>query len=253
MTLMDDRALDDCLRRLRDDSTNVALLDELVLLAKDLDRTDDAIQPLWHGANALVRQKAGRDALKLLKHLVTLAPDDSRNLAWLASECAKTAFAPELAPLVQRALSQTEHKSGHIKGVEWLLAFAALPTSSDARPDALAKVFLDKPDTKSLQEAATLFEAGGFTAHAARFLADAAERFTEDGFFMKAVNLLKHATKLEPDRIDLEVRLGDLHEALGLFPEAQTYFRGAALRYEKLGDRQHLDEVKKRLVSLEKN
>ena len=250
---MDDRALDDCLRRLRDNPTSVALLDELVMLCRDARREDDAIQPLWHGANALVRNKEGRDALKLLKHLVVLAPDDSRNLAWLAGECAKTAFAPELAPLVQRALSQIEYRAGHIKGVEWLLSFAALPVSGDARPDTLGKIFLEKPDTKSLQDTAALFEAGGFAAHAARFLSDAAERFTEDGFFMKAVNLLKHATRLAPDRVDFEVRLGDLHEALGLFPEAQTYFHAAAARYEKLGDRMHLDEVKKRLVSLEKN
>ena len=63
-----------------------------------------------------------------------------------------------------------------------------------------------------------------------------AESYAQDGFFLKAVALYKQVLKLDPDLVDVNLKLAELHQQLRLMSEAMAYFQVVANHYDKQGD-----------------
>ena len=57
-----------------------------------------------------------------------------------------------------------------------------------------------------------------------------------DGFFLKAVALYKQVLKLNPNLLDVNLKLAELHQQLQLMCEAMAYFQIVANHYDKAGD-----------------
>ncbi|MGZ3458479.1 MAG: tetratricopeptide repeat protein, partial [Archangium sp.] len=84
-----------------------------------------------------------------------------------------------------------------------------------------------------------------------------------DGFFLKAVALYKQVLKLNPNllevnlklaelhQLEVNLKLAELHQQLGLMSEAMAYFQIVANHYEKAGDVKNSLDTLKKMVDLD--
>ncbi|HEX8706409.1 MAG TPA: hypothetical protein VF815_46675, partial [Myxococcaceae bacterium] len=75
--------------------------------------------------------------------------------------------------------------------------------------------------------------------------------YSSDGFFLKAVALYKQVLKLNPNLLEVNLKLADLHQQLGLMSEAMAYFQIVANHYDKAGDTKASLDTLKRMVDLD--
>src|SRR6476661_760706 len=94
----------------------------------------------------------------------------------------------------------------------------------------------DPKDVRVLQKMGELFQKKNDNQEAAKYFTKVAESYAGDGFFLKAVALYKQVLKLNPDLLEVNMKLADLHQQLGLMSEATNYFQIVANQYEKAGD-----------------
>src|SRR6478672_10867044 len=91
----------------------------------------------------------------------------------------------------------------------------------------------DAKDVRVLQKMGELYQKKNDNAQAASYFTRVAESYSSDGFFLKAVALYKQVLKLNPNLVDINLKLADLHQQLGLMSEAMTYFQLVANHHEK--------------------
>src|SRR5687767_5903670 len=104
----------------------------------------------------------------------------------------------------------------------------------------------DPKDARVLQKMGELYQKKNDNAQAAVYFTKVAESYSTDGFFLKAVALYKQVLKLNPNLTDVNLKLAELHQQLGLMSEAMAYFQIVANAYDKAGDtRSSLDTLKK--------
>ncbi|HLL52727.1 MAG TPA: tetratricopeptide repeat protein, partial [Myxococcaceae bacterium] len=104
----------------------------------------------------------------------------------------------------------------------------------------------DPKDVRVLQKMGELYQKKNENAQAAQYFIKVAESYSSDGFFLKAVALYKQVLKLNPGLIDVNLKLAELHQQLGLMSESMAYFQIVANHYDKQGDtRSSLDTLKK--------
>ena len=60
---------------------------------------------------------------------------------------------------------------------------------------------------------------------AVRLFSQIADRYTDDGFFVKAIAIYKKIIKLDPTRLAVYERLAELYHKQGLIPEARTQYQ----------------------------
>jgi len=109
----------------------------------------------------------------------------------------------------------------------------------------------DPKDVRVLQKMGELYQKKNDNAQAAHFFTKVAESYSTDGFFLKAVALYKQVLKLNPNLLDVNLKLAELHQQLGLMSEAMAYFQIVANHYDKSGDIKNSLDTLKRMVDLD--
>jgi tetratricopeptide (TPR) repeat protein len=110
---------------------------------------------------------------------------------------------------------------------------------------------LDPRDVRTLQKMGELYQKKGDNPQAASFFTRVAEVYAQDGFFLKAVALYKQVLKLNPDLVEVNVKLAELHQHLGLMTEAMAFFQVVVVHHERRGDFKATFATLKRMVDLD--
>src|SRR3954462_7115547 len=104
----------------------------------------------------------------------------------------------------------------------------------------------DPKDVRILQKMGELYQKKNDNAQAAFYFTKVAESYSNDGFFLKAVALYKQVLKLNPNLVEVNLKLAELHQQLQLLSEATAYYQLVANHYDKQGDiKSSLDTLKK--------
>lgn len=114
------------------------------------------------------------------------------------------------------------------------------------------KVLAAEPkDTRLLQKIGELYQKKGDNGQAAEFLLRVGDSYTSDGFFLKAVAVLKQVLKLDDGRIDVNLKLAELYQQLGLMSDAMAQMQIVGAHYEKTGNAQATLDLLRRMVELD--
>ncbi|MFY0570636.1 tetratricopeptide repeat protein [Archangium lansingense] len=110
---------------------------------------------------------------------------------------------------------------------------------------------VDPRDGRVLQKMGELYQKKNDNVQAAHYFTKVAEGYSTDGFFLKAVALYKQVLKLNPNLLDVNLKLAELHQQLGLMSEAMAYFQIVANHYDKAGDVKNSLDTLKKMVDLD--
>ncbi|MCY1020723.1 tetratricopeptide repeat protein [Pyxidicoccus sp. MSG2] len=110
---------------------------------------------------------------------------------------------------------------------------------------------VDPKDIRVLQKMGELYQKKNDNNQAAHFFTKVAESYSSDGFFLKAVALYKQVLKLNPNLLEVNLKLAELHQQLGLMSEAMAYFQIVANHYDKSGDTKASLDTLKKMVDLD--
>jgi tetratricopeptide (TPR) repeat protein len=110
---------------------------------------------------------------------------------------------------------------------------------------------VDPKDGRVLQKMGELYQKKNDNVQAAHYFTKVAEGYSTDGFFLKAVALYKQVLKLNPNLLDVNLKLAELHQQLGLMSEAMAYFQIVANHYDKAGDVKNSLDTLKKMVDLD--
>lgn len=80
---------------------------------------------------------------------------------------------------------------------------------------------------------------------------EVADSYTEDGFYLKAVTVYKNVLRLNPSLIDINYKLAELYEKMGLNRDAVHQYQILANALEQKGDAQALVDVREKMVGLD--
>src|SRR5438105_3012900 len=109
---------------------------------------------------------------------------------------------------------------------------------------------VDPDDVRVLQKLAELYQKMNRKAEAADCFEKVARTYSAQGFYLKAVALYKQVLKVI-DRIEVNVRLAELYQQLGLVGDATKEWQTVAAYYEKIGDTKASLDTLKKLVDLD--
>jgi len=121
--------------------------------------------------------------------------------------------------------------------------------------DKAAKEFqraleVDPDDVRILQKLAELDQKMGRHTEAADCFERVAKTYASQGFYLKAVALYKQVLKVV-ERIEVNVKLAELYQQLGLIGDATKEWQNVASYYEKIGDLKASLDTLKKLVDLD--
>src|SRR5436305_280342 len=106
---------------------------------------------------------------------------------------------------------------------------------------------VDPDDVRVLQKLAELYQKMNRKAEAADCFEKVARTYSAQGFYLKAVALYKQVLKVI-DRVEVNVRLAELYQQLGLVGDATKEWQTVAAHHEKAGDtKASLDTLRKLL------
>lgn len=94
----------------------------------------------------------------------------------------------------------------------------------------------DRRDVRSLHKIGEIQLRKGERDHAVETYRKVVELYAEQGFFLKALAVCKQALKVDPNRLDLVVRLGDMYEQLQLIGDAMSTYGEVANSYMQSGE-----------------
>src|SRR3979409_408836 len=94
---------------------------------------------------------------------------------------------------------------------------------------------VDPDDVRVLQKLAELYQKMNRKAEAADCFEKVAKTYAAQGFYLKAVALYKQVLKVI-GRVELNIRLAELYQQLGLVGDATKEWQTVAAYYEKIGD-----------------
>ncbi|HJZ86331.1 MAG TPA: tetratricopeptide repeat protein, partial [Polyangia bacterium] len=108
------------------------------------------------------------------------------------------------------------------------------------------KVVQDDPkDIRIWLKVGDLYAKKGANGEAVETYERVAQTYSEQGFYLKAVAVYKQILKLEPRRVEVNLRLAELYKQLGLLSDAMQQFELAANFFSKDGrTRDSLDALK---------
>lgn len=78
-----------------------------------------------------------------------------------------------------------------------------------------------------------------------------ADQYAEQGFFHKAVAVYRQILNLDPSRLDIELKLAEMHEAMQLTTDAMNAYEHIASEYGRQGDVEHALDTFARMVRLD--
>src|SRR2546430_1811413 len=109
---------------------------------------------------------------------------------------------------------------------------------------------VDPDDVRVLQKLAELYQKMNRKAEAADCFEKVAKTYSAQGFYLKAVALYKQVLKVI-DRVEVNVRLAELYQQLGLVGDATKEWQTVAAHYEKIGDTKASLDTLRKLVDLD--
>src|SRR5258708_24182172 len=109
---------------------------------------------------------------------------------------------------------------------------------------------MDPDDVRVLQKLAELYQKMNRKAEAADCFEKVAKTYSQQGFYLKAVALYKQVLKVI-DRIEVNVRLAELYQQLGLVGDATKEWQTVSAYYDKSGDTKSSLDTLKKLVDLD--
>jgi tetratricopeptide (TPR) repeat protein len=105
---------------------------------------------------------------------------------------------------------------------------------------------VDPKDARIQQKLGELYQKKNENNLAADCFLKVAESYSADGFFLKAVAVYKQVLKLNPALVDVNLRLAELHQQLGLMSDAMAQYQLVVNHYDKIGNtRASLDTLRK--------
>ena len=114
------------------------------------------------------------------------------------------------------------------------------------------KVLKELPnDTTLLNLVGDLYARVNRTAEATAQYELTSDRFASEGFFVKAIAVLKKVQRLDPSRFDLFERLGDLYRRQGLLKEAVGQYLSLAEHHMREEKKEEAVTVYRRLIEIE--
>ncbi len=112
-------------------------------------------------------------------------------------------------------------------------------------------VAADKRDVRSLLKIGDLYVRKGDRGKAIETYEKVANHYAQQGFFLKAIAVYKQILKLDPSRLDAQVRLGEMYEQLQLVSDAMSVFEDVANGFMRAGDTDMALEMLKKMVDLD--
>src|SRR5207302_869868 len=94
----------------------------------------------------------------------------------------------------------------------------------------------DPKDVRALQKLAEIFQKANKNKESTDLLLRVAEGYTEQGFFLKAVAVYKQILKVGPERVEVNQRLAQLYQQLGLIGDATQQWQLVANFYDAAGN-----------------
>ena len=94
----------------------------------------------------------------------------------------------------------------------------------------------DKRDVRSLLKIGDLYVRKGDRGSAIETYENVAGHYSQQGFFLKAIAVYKQILKLDPSRLDAQVRLGEMYEQLQLISDAMSVFEDVSNGFMRAGD-----------------
>jgi pilus assembly protein FimV len=104
----------------------------------------------------------------------------------------------------------------------------------------------DPTDVRTWLKIGDLYTRKGSRREAIETYAKVAQQYGEQGFFLKAVAVYKQILKLDPSRLDIQLKLAEMYEMLQLVSDALATYEHVAGGYARSGD------VEKALTTLAK-
>ncbi len=112
-------------------------------------------------------------------------------------------------------------------------------------------VAADKRDVRSLLKIGDLYVRKGDRGKAIETYEQVASHYAQQGFFLKAIAVYKQILKLDPSRLDAQVRLGEMYEQLQLISDAMSVFEDVANGFMRAGDTDMALEMLKKMADLD--
>src|SRR5260370_8547476 len=109
---------------------------------------------------------------------------------------------------------------------------------------------IDPDDVRVLQKLAELYQKMNRKAEAADCFEKVAKTYAAQGFYLKAVALYKQVLKVIV-RVEVNVRLAELYQQLGMVGDATKEWQAVSAYYDKIGDTKASLDTLKKLVDLD--
>src|SRR5256886_11908754 len=109
---------------------------------------------------------------------------------------------------------------------------------------------VDPDDVRVLQKLAELYQKMKEQSEGADCFEKVARTYAAQGFYLKAVALYKQVLKVV-ERVEVNVRLAELYQQLGLIGDATKEWQTVAAHHEKTGDHKASLDALKKLVDLD--
>ena len=175
---------------------------------------------------------------------LTVAPSRRYRPGWRLPGCASGP-----TPLWSRGCRPSMDKNKIIEGAAKLVAKGAYDKAIKEYQKVLE---VDPRDVRVLQKMGELYQKKNDNPQAASSSPRSPRVYSPDGFFLKAVALYKQVLKLNPNLLEVNLKLAELHQQLGLMTEAMAYFQVVvANHYDKAGDTKATLDTLKKMVDLD--
>jgi pilus assembly protein FimV len=112
-------------------------------------------------------------------------------------------------------------------------------------------VEVDPKDARTLQKIGELYQKKNDDGNAASYFLQVAECYSAEGFFLKAVAVYKQVLKLDASLIDVNFKLAELYQQLGLMSDAMQQYQTVAAHYDKAGNAKASLDTLRRMVDLD--
>ncbi|MDF1564902.1 MAG: tetratricopeptide repeat protein [Deltaproteobacteria bacterium] len=109
----------------------------------------------------------------------------------------------------------------------------------------------DPSDVRSRLKIGDLQAKKGDNRGAAETYILVAESYGQQGFFLKAVAVYKQILKLDPDRVEVNLKLAELYHQLGLMSDAMAQYQSVAAYYERTGNNRASFDTLRRMLDLD--
>ena len=109
----------------------------------------------------------------------------------------------------------------------------------------------DPKDVRTWLKIGDLYTRKGQKAEATQTYGQVAEAYAQQGFFLKAVAVYKQILKLDPDILDVQLKLGEMYEQLALISDALATYEQVAATYSKQGATDKALATLQRMVDLD--